>query len=134
MTQDLTAVLDQLSAHEAKLALELDELSSKAKKVHDKLTQVRTALAALNGVPIEHTSYNNKKQKKNPANLAAIEGMIRELIADKKSVSIDSLFDSVKSGILARGLSRIGLKRVFNKALTHPTFAIDLNREVSLKK
>ena len=111
--EDLTKIIHDLSSHESQLKSELDGLTTRAKAITGRLTQIQSAMAALRSTSqVKKIKMDDKQNRKVPAQ-AAIEEIILKILRDKKSVAIVDLMRQVKSQRLANGQSRIGLKSLF---------------------
>jgi predicted nuclease with TOPRIM domain len=121
MEQDLINIINELTSHESHLKAELAQLTSKAKEIADRLSQIQTAKAALGGTGRtglgKHAKANSKKDHRVPTQ-SEIEEIISTILREKKSVPVADLLHQVKSQLLANGQSRVGLKSLFAKAVT----------------
>jgi hypothetical protein len=135
MDVDITKIIEQLSSHELQLKAELDQLTSRAKEIADRLSQIQTAKAALSGkarTDQGRRAKSNTKKISKATTQSEIEGIITKILREKKSAPIAELFGHVKSQLLASGQSRLGLKSIFAKAISSSKFKTDESKNATI--
>ncbi len=130
---ELGDINENLTVHEANLTLELGDLSAQAKRVGERLDQIQSALAALRD---EKPNQNSTRggdavQKKRRASPSIVQELATVVLAKRDRLHFDQLLESVKSEMLARGLSRVGAKSLLAEAITKPPFTINPDQTVS---
>jgi predicted nuclease with TOPRIM domain len=132
MENDITKIIQELSFHESQLKAELDQLTSRLNTIADRLTQIQTAKTALGGThQAKHRKKEDKQNRKAPGQ-SALEVIIEKILREKNRVPVTDLMQQVKSQLLANGQSRIGLKSLFEKAISSPKFKTDVNQNIAL--
>lgn len=132
MEQDLTKIIQELSIHETQLKSELDQLTTRAKLITGRLTQIQSAMAALRSSShLKQIKMDDRQNRKAPTQ-SEIEEIMLKILREKKSVPIVDLMHHVKSQLLANGQSRLGLKSILAKALSSPKFKADQSQNVSI--
>lgn len=135
MQAELGDIIETLTAHEATLTMELGELSTHAKRVGEQLDQIQSALSALrDGKPSgKHPLRNGgAPRKKRTATPAVIQEIVTIVLGKHDQLVFDQLLDQVKSELLARGLSRVGVKSLLAETIKMPVFTVNPDQTVSI--
>tara|TARA_R110002073_G_scaffold328728_4_gene510357 strand:+ start:2629 stop:3033 length:405 start_codon:yes stop_codon:yes gene_type:complete len=131
MQAELGNKIETLTAHEATLTMELGNLSTQAKRVGEQLDQIQSALSSLRDGkssgkhPLRNGGPVQKKRTTTPA-------IIQEIVTIALGKQDRLLFDQVKSELLARGLSRVGVKSLLADAIRKPAFTVNSDQTVSV--
>tara|TARA_R110002073_G_scaffold328728_4_gene510355 strand:+ start:1453 stop:1902 length:450 start_codon:yes stop_codon:yes gene_type:complete len=128
---DLTDVVARLTENEAVLATELQQLALKTNKLTERLIQVQTALAALRGELSQTPAKSTARSQKDTVSEAVILKTLEAILKAEGPMSQSHLLSRLKQQLLSQGLSRVGVKPMMVKALTHQRFKIDHDRMVS---
>ncbi|WP_417377319.1 hypothetical protein [Gimesia maris] len=130
---ELGDVIEKLTAHEATLTMELGNLSAQAKRVGDQLDQIQSALSALrDGKPMAKSSRAGDASRKRTATPTVVQEIATIVLRKHSLLPFDQLLAHVKSELLARGLSRVGVKPLLSDAIKKPAFTINPDETVSI--
>ncbi len=130
---ELGDVIETLTAHEAALTMELGSLSAQAKRVGERLDQIQCALSSLrDGKATAKTSRTGNTSKRSTATPTAIQEIAAIVLSNHNSLPFDQLLGHVKSELLARGLSRVGVKSLLRDAIKKPAFTIHPDETISM--
>lgn len=130
---ELGDIIENLTAHEVALTMQLGNMSAQAKQLNDQLDQIQSALTALrggklNGKPPARNGDASLKRKATPA---VIQEIVTNLVAKHDRMPPDELLGQVKSELLARGLSRVGAKSMLADAIKRLRPSIDAKQSPS---
>ena len=130
---ELSEIIDNLTAHEASLTMELNDLSAKTKRVGERLKQIQSALSALrDGRPnAKPTRVGDPAQKKRRATPTIIQETATTVLSKHDRLPFEQLLNHVKSELLAHRLSRVGAKSLLADAIKKPAFTINPDQTIS---
>lgn len=130
---ELGDIIENLTAHEVALTMQLGNMSAQAKQLNDQLDQIQSALTALRGGKLsgKPPARNGDASLKRKATPAVIQDIVTNLVAKHDRMPPDELLGQVKSELLARGLSRVGAKSMFADAIKRLRPSIDAKQSPS---
>jgi len=126
-------IVEELNRFECELRSKLDKLTDQARETSEKLTQIRTAINALNGktrLPLKTTARKDNK----PTEAGEVARLLMEQLKDSGPMPKDKLFQFLQNRMLAIGRPKFGLKSKLTKAISTSKFEKTADGQIQLAR